>query len=190
MKLSSRTAPGEIWYSEFRWLIDHAGWQALPAAPGDDLQGPDVRERIGKDGVVFSAYPIPRGPGVFGRVGLEPVPQWASSTGLQCEISVEELCSELGLDGDPKGRFRLLDSRLEDVKSHLGSDRFARARLQHQIAGLSDNFGAARSVLWGLRAEIGVFRMMTGLLESYVSERRFLALYRQALRSVEGRARA
>ena len=72
-----RIFAGDQSLAEFRWLIEHAGWLELPVAPGEDHQGLDVRQRIGKEGLVFSAYPIARGTGPerFGRVDLEPLPQ-------------------------------------------------------------------------------------------------------------------
>lgn len=189
MGLSPRNPPpAEIRFSEFRSLIEHSGWRPLPPAPGDDRQGPDVRERIGKNGVVFSAYPIPRGPGAFGRVDLEPLPQWAESTGLNCEVSVEELGSELGFADDAQPSFRSLDDRLDDVKSFLESDAFARTRLRERIARLGDSYEVHRSTLRGFRAEIGFVRVVRAVLYSYVMERGFRQRYRRALKSIDSRS--
>lgn len=127
-----RIYAGDLSLPEFRWLIEQAGWQALPVPPGEDVQGLDVRQWIGKDGVVFSAYPIPRGSSssVFGNVSLEPPPEWAKSAGITCTIAVEDLLAAMGLDSDEEGAFRLLDSRLDDVKAYLQSDDFARMMLR------------------------------------------------------------
>src|SRR3954470_1984429 len=114
-----RIFAGDLSLLDFQWLIEHARWQSLPVPPGEDVQGLDVRQWIGKDGVVFSAFPIPRGPAseVFGTVDLDPVPDWANSTGLTCTIGVDELIAALGLKIGPEGPFRLLDSHLDEVRS-------------------------------------------------------------------------
>ena len=130
-----RIYAGDLSLPEFRWLIENAGWQDLPVPPGEDVQGLDVRQWIGKDGVVFSAYPIPRGSSssVFGSVSLEPPAEWAQSAGVDCAITVGELLTKLGLDCEEEGAFRLLNGRLNDVKAYLRSDEFARSRLGSEI---------------------------------------------------------
>ena len=184
-----RIYAGDLSLPAFRWLIEHAGWQEPPVAPGVDHQGLDVRQRISKDGIVFSAYPIPRGtvPEVFGRVDLEPLPQWAKSTDISCTISVEELLAQLGLESPEEESFRLLDARLDDVKAYLRSDEFARTRLRREIASVGDNYDATRSVLRQWRKEIGFWRMLRGVAALYVMQRGVLARYRQALRSLGGK---
>ena len=181
-------SPADIWFPEFRWLIDHAGWHALPAAPGDDIQGPDVRNRIGKDGVVFSAFPIPRGSrDVFGgRVNLDPPPQWAISVGLPCTVTVEELVSKLALRDAEGGDFLLLNSRLKDVVSYLRSADFARITLHRYIALHQARYGLDRSIISELQPEFGL-KAMISLLRSSMSERRHIARYRRALSSLDGR---
>ena len=180
-----RIFAGDLSVPEFRWLIEHAGWQELPVGPGEDVQGLDIRQRIGKEGVVFSAYPIPRGTEVFGRVDLEPLPRWAASTELTCSVTVEELVAQLGLDNPGEGIFRLLGARVHAVKDYLGSDDFARAKLRREIALVGGNYDATRGVLRQLRKEIGVRRMMSGFARSYVMQYRVLARYRRALRSLD-----
>jgi hypothetical protein len=103
---------------EFDWLVEHRGWQALPSAPGDEVQGLDVRKRIGKEGIVFSAYAIPRGAedDVFGEVALDPVPPWARSLLLTCTMTSAELLDRLGLDASPAAPFRLLDSQPQPAR--------------------------------------------------------------------------
>jgi hypothetical protein len=180
-----RIFAGDLSLPEFRWLIEHAGWQALSVPPGEDVQGLDVRQWIGKDGVVFSAYPIPRGSSVFGSVSLEPPPEWAKSARVACTITVEELLAKTGLDSGEEGPFRSLNRRLDDVKAYLRSDDFARARLTSEITLLGRSYDSTRSVLRQSRNEIGIWRMMRGLAKTYVAERRQLARYRQALKSLD-----
>lgn len=173
----------DVRFSQFRRLVDHAGWWVLPAAPYDDRQGPDIRERIGKDGVVFSAYPIPRGPGHYGKVELDPPPQWAQSTGLTCDVSVEDLCENLGFAGDPERSFEFLGSRLEDVKAFMESSDFARTKVGHAIEVLNKQAAVHKSMLYDLRPQLGLVGLMKALLAAYVSHRGQLARYRRALRS-------
>ncbi len=182
-----RIYAGDLSFPDFRWLIEHAHWQALPVPPGEDLQGLDVRQWIGKHGVVFSAYRIPRGSRseVFGTVDLKPVPSWAMSTGLRCTISVEELVAKLGLSVGPEGAFRLLNFHLDEVRSYLEGKQFACAVLHSHIAYLHSQYESDRSTLRELRPEIGTFRLIRGLLLSSASERRHLARYRRALSSLD-----
>jgi hypothetical protein len=184
-----RAPPADVRFSPFRWLIDHAGFCALPAAPYDDVQGPDVRERIGKNGVVFSAYPIPRLSGHFGQVDLDPLPQWAQSTDLTCTIPAEELSVQLGFTGDPERSFEFLGSRVEDVKAFLESDDFARARLDRRIARLYKESADYRGMLYELRPQLGLINLMKTLLGAYLFHRHELARYRRALRALGGSRR-
>jgi hypothetical protein len=169
---------------EFHWLIEHAGWRVLPAAPGDDRQGPDVRERIGKNGVVFSAYPIPRGGSRMGRVDLDVRPRWTESSGLACETSVEEVCSRFGFAGDPERAFQFLDTRLEEVKSWLGSDELARTKLNRAIALLGWTPVGIKNVWKVMRPQIGTLATMKVYLRGFVSDRRDRARYRRVLSSL------
>jgi len=180
-----RIFAGDLSLPDFRWLIEHAGWRELPVPSGEDVQGLDVRQWIGKDGVVFSAYPIPRGPGsdVFGTVHLDPVLGWAQATGLTCKIDVEELVAELGLKVGTEGPFRLLDEHLGAVRSYLESEQFARAVLNRHIAHLHAQYELDRDTLRVLRPQIGTFGMIRGLLLSHLSERRHAGKYRRALSS-------
>jgi hypothetical protein len=174
--------PPDVRYREFLWLIEHAGWRALPAAPGDDVQGLDVRDRIGKDGVVFSAYPIPRGPGHMGRVDLEPRPRWSESSGIACETSVEELCARFGFAGDPERGFLFLETRLEDVKSWLGSDELARTKLKCAIALLGWTPVGMSNVWKVMRPQIGALATTKVYLRGFLSDRRERSRYRRVLR--------
>ncbi len=172
--------------ANFAWLIEHDGWEALPVPPGEDVQGLDVRQWIRKDGVVFSAYSIPRGtvPDEFSTVDLDPLPQWAQSLGLTCAISVPDLVAKLGLDAAPDGAFRLLNAHLGEVRAYLESANFARAVLHRHIAYLRMRYELDRDVLRDLRPQVGRLEMMRGLLLNSVSERVHLARYRRALRSL------
>ena len=164
---------------EFQWLIDHAGWQAAALLPED--QGVDTRERVAKDGVIFSAYRIPRAGSLFGRVDLDHLPQWAQSTGLECTISVEELHEKLDLEPGEHGHFRALNSRFEDMKSYLWGTEFARTRLRAEIAMLPKKYAAQREVFCQWRGEIGLLGVIKGLVRSRALERRTLAQFRRAL---------
>jgi hypothetical protein len=164
---------------QFQWLIDHAGWHEAALLPED--QGVDTRERIAKDGIIFSAYRIPRGGSSFGRVDPDRPPQWAQSTGVGCSITVEELHEQLGLRPDEREYFRALDSRFDDVKSYLSGTEFARTRLVAEIAMLPKKYAAQRTVFRQWRAEIGLWGVIKGLVGSRALERRTLAQFRRAL---------
>jgi hypothetical protein len=180
--MTSRHA--NVRFSQFRPLVDHAGWHVLPAAPHEDVQGPDVRDRIGKDGVVFSAYPTPRASSHFWAVELELLPEWAESTGLRCEIPVDELCERLGFAGDPERSHEFLNARLDDVKAFLGSAQFARTRLQSAIELVKQQSAVDRDMLHELRSEIGWLGMSKALLGSFLFHRGRVSRHRRALRAL------
>jgi hypothetical protein len=90
----------------------------------------------------------------------------------------------LGLDIGPEGAFRLLNAHLGEVTAYLRSAGFARDVLQRHIAYLHMQYEVDRDTLRDLRPQIGTLEMMRGLLLNSLSERRHLARYRRALRSV------
>lgn len=179
-----RIFAGDLSLPDFRWLIEHAGWQELPVPSGEDVQGLDVRQWIGKDGVVFSAYPIPRGPGsgVFGTVHLDPAPHWADASGLPCKIDVEELAANLGLKVGTEGVFRLLNGHLGEVRSYLAGKEFARVTLDRHVAHLHMQYELDRDTLRVLRPEIGTLGMIKGLLVSHVLESQHIGRCRRVLK--------
>jgi hypothetical protein len=170
---------------EFQWLIDHHGWTALERLPND--QGLDVRDRIAKDGIIFSAYVIPRGEvGRVGEVDSDPPPSWAQSTGEYCTVSARELAEILEIAAPEDEYFRALSARLGEVKAYILGPRFARSRLNRELDMLHLKYEAHRDVLRSWRSEIGLVRMVKGIFESYGMERRQRARLRRALDSLAG----
>ena len=113
----------------FRRLVGEAGWLALRP----ELNGLDTRQRIEKDGVIFSAYAISKSPHGYGTVALLDPPFWAVQAQLPCEASVEDLRQMLKISAMDDIVFLQLSEKLQELKSYMRSVCFGRVTISKSM---------------------------------------------------------
>ena len=138
----------EIQVPQFRRLINEAGWKAL--TPED--QGWDMRERIEKDGVIFSAYRFPRGDGRYGEVALQSSP---SQPSVVFKLTAKDLADRLNFSDKADDMFLAFNEKLQTIRTHLGSDNFASELIQARRKQSKESDRSMLRTAWRMRSEIG-----------------------------------